>query len=92
MQAQETGGLAAAQILVKLYHSLPRFVKRGRDIINENGKKMGRPTNDPRKNGYRIRMTDKEVKLLDECCSLTGLSKADVIRLGIEMVYKNSKQ
>lgn len=52
---------------------------------------MGRPTNSPKTNNYRIRMTDEELKKLEECCGKTGLSKADVIRLGIGKVYEELK-
>ncbi len=50
-------------------------------------KKMGRPTDSPKTNNYRIRMTDEELSKLEKCCQKTGLSKADVIRLGITKVY-----
>lgn len=33
-------------------------------------------------------MTDKELMKLEFCCKETGLSKADVIRKGIDEVYK----
>lgn len=55
-------------------------------------KKMGRPTNAPKTNNYRIRMTDEELQRLEMCCKITGLSKADVIRLGIDKVYCGLKQ
>lgn len=32
-------------------------------------------------------MTDEELSKLETCCQKTGLSKADVIRLGIDKVY-----
>ncbi len=51
-------------------------------------KKIGRPTENPKSNGYRIRMTDEELRKLNVCCEKTGLSKADVIRLGIFKVYQ----
>jgi hypothetical protein len=54
-------------------------------------KKMGRPTDAPKVNQYRIRMTDAELELLNQCCDLTGLNKADVIRLGLKMVYEANK-
>lgn len=53
--------------------------------------KMGRPTAAPKVNQYRIRLTDSELKMLNECCALTGLNKADVIRLGIQKVYDENK-
>ena len=55
-------------------------------------KKMGRPTKAPKVNGYRIRLTDGELQKLDECCKLTKMSKADIIRLGIEKVYESVKK
>lgn len=53
---------------------------------------MGRPTEAPKVNQYRIRLTDEELQLLNECCTLTGLNKADVIRLGIQTVYNENKK
>lgn len=53
------------------------------------GKKMGRPTDNPKTNNTRIRMTDEEVKKLNYCCEKTGMSKSDVIRMGIQLVYEN---
>ena len=52
------------------------------------GKKMGRPTDNPRTNNTRIRMSDEEVEKLNFCCKKTGMTKADVIRAGIQMVYE----
>lgn len=54
-------------------------------------KKMGRPTAAPKTNNYRIRMTDEELKKLEACCKKTGLSKADVIRQGIDRIYQESQ-
>lgn len=50
--------------------------------------KMGRPTEDPKKHETRIRMSDREVEMLEICCKKTGMTKADVIRKGIELVYR----
>ena len=55
-------------------------------------KKMGRPTDSPKTNNYRIRMTDEELRKLELCCERTGLSKADVIRLGINKVYMETEK
>jgi len=60
-------------------------------VIGIKNKKMGRPTEAPKVNQYRIRLTDEELKILDECCLLTGLNKADVFRLGLNKVYKEFK-
>lgn len=53
---------------------------------------MGRPTDNPKTNNYRIRMTDEELKKLEVCCKRTGLSKADVIRMGINRVYEETEK
>ena len=67
-------------------------VKKGRDSIDENGKKkMGRPTTDPKTSVARLRLTDGERKKLEECCRLTGLSISEVLKLGIEKVYQDVK-
>lgn len=50
--------------------------------------RTGRPTTDPKKHETRIRMSDREIEMLKICCKKTGMTKADVIRTGIELVYK----
>lgn len=50
-------------------------------------KKMGRPTDAPKTNSMMVRLSNEEVHLLETCCQHTGLSKADVIRLGIREIY-----
>lgn len=54
--------------------------------------RTGRPTDDPKPHNTRIRMSDKEVARLEYCCKVTGLSKADVIRKGIERIYEEVKK
>lgn len=49
--------------------------------------RTGRPTDNPKKHETRIRMSDEDVKILEYCCKMTGMSKADVIRQGIREVY-----
>lgn len=52
--------------------------------------KRGRPISDnPRTDGYRLRMTKEERKLLDDTCAITGMSKADTIRLAIDRLYNS---
>ncbi|EOS77877.1 hypothetical protein C819_00492 [Lachnospiraceae bacterium 10-1] len=53
--------------------------------------RTGRPTKDPKNNQYRIRLSDREVELLEFCCEKTGLSKSDIVRKGIEKVYEEVK-
>lgn len=54
-------------------------------------KKMGRPyTSGEKKSGrFEIRTTPAEEQTLKECCEKLGKSRADVIRLGLELVYKS---
>lgn len=49
---------------------------------------MGRPTEDPKCNQMRIRMSNKDVEMIEFCCKETKLSKAEVVRLGIKKVYQ----
>lgn len=39
---------------------------------------------------YRLRMSSKEWEKLEYCCKVTGLTKAEVIRQGIEKVYQEA--
>lgn len=50
--------------------------------------RTGRPTKDPKTNQYRIRLSDKELEMLEYCCEKTKLSKSDLVRRGIEKIYK----
>jgi hypothetical protein len=61
----------------------PPFGKEGATI-----KKMGRPTDDPKRNQHKVRLSDNELEMLDYCCKITGLTKADVIRRGIKTVFE----
>lgn len=54
--------------------------------------RTGRPTSEPKKHETRIRMSDKDIEKLDFCCKKTGMTKADVIRMGIEKVYNELKK
>lgn len=54
--------------------------------------RTGRPTIDPKKHETRIRMSDEDIKLLEECCKATGLTKAEIIRQGIREVYNKVVQ
>ncbi len=54
--------------------------------------KLGRPTTDPKKHETRIRMSDEDLRLLELCAQLTGMTKSDVIRQGIREVYEKVKK
>lgn len=59
--------------------------KKGSD--NMSPAKGRPPSKDPKRNDTRIRLTDSEVEKLEYCSRKTGMTKADVIRRGIDMVY-----
>lgn len=50
------------------------------------------PSQDPKRNDTRIRLTDSEVEKLEYCAKVTGMTKSDVIRKGIELVYAEIKK
>ena len=54
---------------------------------------VGRPPiEDPKSQQYRLRMTNDDAKKLVYCCEKTGLSKAEVLRKGLELVYQEAKE
>lgn len=50
--------------------------------------RTGRPTDEPKTHQQRIRMSDKDIEMLEYCCKATGKSKAEIIREGIREVYQ----
>ena len=55
---------------------------------------VARPkANTTKHNQYRLRMTDEESEKLEYCSKITGLTKAEVIRKGIDLILnKKEKQ
>lgn len=51
-------------------------------------KKMGRPTDNPKTLNTRIRLSQDDVDKLEYCSKVTGKTKAEIIRNGINEVYK----
>lgn len=52
--------------------------------------RTGRPTDDPKVHQARIRMSDAEVEKLEYCAKVLGLTKAEVIRQGIDEMYQKA--
>ena len=50
--------------------------------------RTGRPTEDPKRSRVQMRISEREIEMLEFCCKKAGLTKADVIRRGIQLVYK----
>lgn len=57
-------------------------------IKKTNNPKMGRPKTVNRNNRLELRLSDSENELLNECTSILGETKTDVIVRGVELVYK----
>ncbi len=55
-------------------------------------KKIGRPTNAPKVNNMRIRLSDEDLQKLEFCKTQTGMTYADIIREGIDKVYQELKK
>ncbi len=54
--------------------------------------RTGRPTNDPRgTNRTGVRLTDSDMEKLDFCIRKTEMTKTEIIRKGIDLVYKQLK-
>lgn len=55
--------------------------------------RTGRPPSDnPKDRGYRLRVSDDDLKKLDFCCKVFGLTKAEVIRQGLEEMYEKAQK
>lgn len=50
--------------------------------------RTGRPTNNPKNNWTGFRLSDDDIKKLNYCVEKTGMSKAEIVRRGIDMVYQ----
>ena len=52
--------------------------------------KMGRPpSKDPRKTKVDAKLTAEEMEKLAYCCEVTGRTRSDIIRAGIEKIYES---
>ena len=53
---------------------------------------MGRPTDSPKSYRESFRLSEKDMKKIQFCMEATGMSKTDVIRQGIDEVYRKIKK
>lgn len=51
--------------------------------------RTGRPTDNPKNTRLELRLSNDDATKLEYCCQKTGLSKAEILRKGLESVYKN---
>lgn len=55
--------------------------------------RTGRPPSDnPKSHETRVRMTDSDIEKLNYCCKVLELTKAEVIRQGIDLMYVEAKE
>ena len=55
-------------------------------------KKMGRPTDNPKTTMFRVRLDDESIQKLDESAEALNITKSDVVRKGIALVYQSLKK
>lgn len=55
-------------------------------------KKMGRPTDAPKNYRESFRLSEEDMRKIRFCMEKTGMSKTDIIRIGIDEVYQKMKK
>ena len=50
--------------------------------------RTGRPTQERKGNRESFRFSDNDMEKIQYCMQATGMSKTDVIRKGVDLVYK----
>ena len=65
---------------------LAPFVKRGCDITAENGKKMGRPTDNPRTEKIGFRMSPQEIEDIQLCADALNTQRVNAVVEGINLL------
>ena len=50
--------------------------------------KTGRPTDDKKGHRESFRLSDRDMEKINICMSETGMSKTDIVRKGIDLVYR----
>lgn len=69
-----------------IYYGYPK--QGGEDIARTGRPPAGDATRDQQ---YRLRMSGEELERLEYCCKVLGLTKAEVIRRGIDTVYEEAQ-
>lgn len=49
---------------------------------------MGRPTENPRTEKIGVRLSERELAMLNECAERLGTTRANVIVMGVEKVHR----
>lgn len=53
---------------------------------------MGRPTDNPKTIQMPVRFSNEDIQKLEYCSEITKKSKAEIIRTGIDKIYKELKK
>ena len=54
--------------------------------------RAGRPTDNPKKTRLELRLSNDDTEKLEYCHQESGLSKAEILRKGLDLVYKELKR
>lgn len=54
--------------------------------------RTGRPTTDPKTKQMPIRFSADDIMKLEYCSKKTGKSQAEIVRIGVDKVYKKLKR
>lgn len=60
--------------------------------MNLGNKKMGRPTDNPKDISLKVRLDKDTAEKLDECIRILEVSKAEVVRQGVQKVHDDLTQ
>ena len=61
-------------------------------MIQVEKKKMGRPTDNPKNYRESFRLSETDMGKIKFCMEKTGMSKTEIIRMGINEVYNKNKK
>lgn len=54
--------------------------------------RTGRPTSDPKTKQMPIRFSETDIQKLEYCAEKTGKSQAEIVRIGVDKVYRELKE
>ena len=60
--------------------------------MNLGNKKIGRPTDNPKDISLKVRLDKDTAEKLDECVRILEVSKAEVVRQGVQKVHGDLTQ
>lgn len=62
------------------------------EVIQIENKKMGRPTDNPKNTELKVRISEEDNKKLEFCITHSNKNKSEIVREGIDKVYKELKK